>query len=201
MFFKKESPVSLTELFKKKSQHWQKCREQKSEGRNLPLRAFLFHTLLSELLKRLEAVSKSPDQLALADKLQFFLPRASHSLLGLQSELQAAGMPRRSADRSLQHDRADQEMQTACIPRLRLLRFHSTQKLNNPMQGPTLPFLLQVGSATQEATTLYQHLPLLTHFATWQLVGSSLHLERMGRLMLANEMASKPTSVTPHALI
>ena len=124
--------------------------------------------------------------------LQLPSPTGQGLLLGVQPELQAAGMPRgQGTDRSVQNDRADSGKADGlhCPPSL--LLFHSTQhqKLDKAMPGPTPPFLLQVVSCTKEATILYQHLFLLTHSTTWQLVGSSLRLERMGRSALANEMA------------
>ncbi|OLP93295.1 hypothetical protein AK812_SmicGene24808 [Symbiodinium microadriaticum] len=179
MFFKKESPVSLIDVFKTISQHWHLLQEHKTEGLNLPLRAFLFRTLLDDLLTRLEAVSKSPDQPEL--RIPFLVYNPSTKQLEFREDTAPITLKRMIE--------LIQEMQSCCIVPLSILRFHSAQKLSNPMQGPTRPFLLQAVSRITEAVALYRHLTLLTHSATWQLVGSSLRLEHMGRSALANEMA------------
>ena len=84
-----------------------------------------------------------------------------------------------------------QELQKLCLCQLAVLRFHSTQKLQGQLQGPTVPFLLQIGNRTPEATQLYLHLRSMTQSAVWQLVGGSLRPERMGRSALAIELAKR----------
>ena len=84
-----------------------------------------------------------------------------------------------------------QELQKLCLCQLAVLRFHSAQKLQGQLQGPTVPFLLQIGNRTPEATQLYLHLRSMTQSAVWQLVGGSLRPERMGRSALAIELAKR----------
>ncbi|CAE7224761.1 unnamed protein product [Symbiodinium sp. CCMP2592] len=74
MFFKRESHMSLVTKFVQKSEHWHEMREQKDNEINLPLRSFLFRTLLDELLSCLQKVTQSKDQLSHARQLQLFPP-------------------------------------------------------------------------------------------------------------------------------
>ena len=57
------------------------------------------------------------------------------------------------------------KIQKASLHSLAVLRFHSTQKLTGKIQGPTLPFLLQIGNRTPAALELYDCLRLLTNSA------------------------------------
>ena len=74
---------------------------------------------------------------------------------------------------------------------LAILRFHPTQRLSAPIQGPTLPFLLQVGNRSRASFELYDNLILLTNSGLWQLVGGSLRTERMSRNPLAVELQKR----------
>ena len=193
MFFRMENKVSLVEHFIHKSQHWHELNDLRKEAINLSRRAFRFRTLMDELLTRLKKVSQSPEQLDLANQLQVFLPRKDDA-----DELHIPYPVYHQEGRRLEPREDRQpvalsrmieiivEMQAACLAPLCILRYHATQ---GQLHGPTIPFLLQVSSRTNESTTLFQHLSLLTHSAVWQLVGGSLRMELMGRSPLAVEMA------------
>ena len=78
MFFKKDSALSLVPTFVKKAEHWHSLKEQKQAKMDelaLPLRTFLFHSMLEALLLRLKETTQSQDQLGTAMTLQVFLPK------------------------------------------------------------------------------------------------------------------------------
>ena len=154
---------------------------------------------MDKLLTRLRRVFDSQDQLpgsACAGQPTAGLSskegrrrRAPHPLSGVQSRRQAIGTSRLPIPPP-SHDRGHCEVTDSLSGSAGgILRFHSTQNLSGPLHGPTVPFLLQTGSRTKEANTPFQHLSLLTHSSVWQLVGGSLHMERLGRSPLAIEMA------------
>ena len=69
MFFKKDSALSLVPTFVKKAEHWHSLKEQKQAKMDelaLPLRTFLFHSMLEALLLRLKETTQSQDQLSTA---------------------------------------------------------------------------------------------------------------------------------------
>eukprot|EP00439_Symbiodinium_sp_Y106_P031908 s952_g3.t2 len=149
-----------------RAQHWHALKEQKQEKMDelaLSLRTFLFRSMLDALLQWLQDTIKDTEQLKTAMTLQVFLPKEEASELMIPF---------------LQFD---QETKTLAVQG----PFHSTQKF----QGPTVPFLLQIGSRTPEATGPHLHLRSMTQSAIWQLVGGSLRPERMGRSALAVELA------------
>ena len=75
MFFKTESEMSLTALFIKPSQHWLRASRAKASAAQPLAAAVPVSHSLDELLKRMEAVSQSPEQMDLANKLPVFLPK------------------------------------------------------------------------------------------------------------------------------
>ncbi|CAE7434886.1 Dcun1d2, partial [Symbiodinium sp. CCMP2456] len=196
MFFKRESQVSLLPQFITKSQHWHELRDQKNGELTLSLRSFLYQTLISELAKRLQAVSETSGKQEQARQLQVFLPRKEEA-----DELMIPFLVFNQEGRRLEPRGDSQpiplsrmlellaEIQKAALHPLSVLRFHATQKLTGPLRGPTVPFILQVGGRTDQANLLHRHLTSLTHSSIWQLVGGSLRMERMGRSALANELA------------
>ncbi|CAE6966199.1 Pol [Symbiodinium sp. CCMP2592] len=200
MFFKRESALSLIPLFVQKSQHWNALKEQKQEKMDeiaLPLRTFLFHTLLEALVKRIKDTVQNDEQLKTATTLQVFLPRDG------DAELQVPFLSYNQETKTLA-PRQDlqplpvstmleklQVLQKQCLCPLAIMRFHSTQRLSGPLQGPTVPFLLQVGHRSPEAAELYLSLRSLANSAIWQLVGGSLRPEKMGRSALATELARR----------
>ncbi|CAE7763937.1 unnamed protein product [Symbiodinium sp. CCMP2592] len=209
MFFKRESALSLIPLFVQKSQHWNALKEQKQEKMDeiaLPLRTFLFHTLLEALVKRIKDTVQNDEQLKTATTLQVFLPRDG------DAELQVPFLSYNQETKTLA-PRQDlqplpvstmleklQVLQKQCLCPLAIMRFHSTQRLSGPLQGPTVPFLLQVGHRSPEAAELYLSLRSLANSAIWQLVGGSLRPEKMGRSALATELARRlqgPFTQTP----
>eukprot|EP00439_Symbiodinium_sp_Y106_P036835 s1365_g4.t1 len=200
MFFKKESALSLVPTFVKKAEHWHSLKEQKQAKMDelaLPLRTFLFHSMLEALLLRLKETTQSQDQLSTAMTLQVFLPKEDNQdllipFLKFDPETKAlTPLSDRQATTVTEMINKIQELQKLCLCQLAVLRFHSTQKLQGPLQGPTVPFLLQVGSRTPQATQLYLLLRSMTQSAVWQLVGGSLRPERMGRSALAAELAKR----------
>ncbi|CAE7564681.1 Pol [Symbiodinium sp. CCMP2592] len=189
MFFKRESALSLVPLFVQKSQHWNALKEQKQEKMDeiaLSLRSFLFHTVMETLVKRIKDTVKNDEQLKTAITLQVFLPKEG------DTELRIPFLSYNPDTKSLaprQDQRPIPEKQ--CLCPLAIMRFHSTQRLNGPLQGPTVPFLLQVGHRSPEAAELYLSLRSLANSAIWQLVGGSLRPEKMGRSALATELARR----------
>ena len=194
MFFKKDSALSLVPTFVKKAEHWHSLKEQKQAKMDelaLPLRTFLFHSMLEALLLRLKETTQSQDQLGTAMTLQVFLPKEDNQdllipFLKFDPETKAlTPLSDRQATTVTEMINKVQELQKLCLCQLAVLRFHSTQKLQGPLQGPTVPFLLQIASRTPEATRS------MTQSAVWQLVGGSLRPERMGRSALAAELAKR----------
>ena len=194
MFFKKDSALSLVPTFVKKAEHWHSLKEQKQAKMDelaLPLRTFLFHSMLEALLLRLKETAQSQDQLGTAMTLQVFLPKEDNQdllipFLKFDPETKAlTPLSDRQATTVTEMINKVQELQKLCLCQLAVLRFHSTQKLQGPLQGPTVPFLLQIASRTPEATRS------MTQSAVWQLVGGSLRPERMGRSALAAELAKR----------
>ena len=192
MFFKKDSALSLVPTFVKKAEHWHSLKEQKQAKMDelaLPLRTFLFHSMLEALLLRLKETTQSQDQLGTAMTLQVFLPKEDNQdlmipFLKFDPETKAlTPLSDRQATTVTEMINKIQELQKLCLCQLAVLRFHSTQKL----QGP----LLQIGSRTPEATQLYLLLRSMTQSAVWQLVDGSLRPERMGRSALAAELAKR----------
>ena len=152
--------------------------------------------MLEALLLRLKETTQSQDQLGTAMTLQVFLPKEENQdlmipFLKFDPESKVlTPLPDRQAIAVTEMINKIQELQKLCLCQLAVLRFHSTQKLQGQLQGPTVPFLLQIGNRTPEAT---QHLLLrsMTQSAVWQLVGGSLRPERMGRSALAIELAKR----------
>ncbi|CAE6922416.1 unnamed protein product [Symbiodinium sp. CCMP2592] len=200
MFFKRESALSLVPLFVQKSQHWNALKEQKQEKMDeiaLPLRTFLFHTMMETLVKRIKDTVKNDEQLKTAITLQVFLPKEGDSelripFLSYNPETKSLA-PRQDQPPILVSAMLEklQILQKQCLCPLAIMRFHSTQRLNGPLQGPTVPFLLQVGHRSPEAAELYLSLRSLANSAVWQLVGGSLRPEKMGRSALAAELARR----------
>ena len=198
MFFKRESQVSLVQLFIRKSQHWHELKDQKSGELSLSLRSFLFQTLVMELIKRLRAVSETPDKQAQARQLQVFLPKKEESeeplIPFLVFNQEGRRLEPRGDSQPIPLARMLEvltEMQKQALSPQSVLRFHATQKLSGPLRGPTVPFILQIGHRTESAALLHRHLLSLTHSSIWQLVGGSLRTERMGRSALAIELSKR----------
>ncbi|CAE7539323.1 unnamed protein product [Symbiodinium sp. CCMP2592] len=200
MFFKKDSALSLVPLFVQKSQHWHALKEQKQEKMDeiaMPLRSFLLHTMLETLVKRIKDTVKNEEQLKTATTLQVFLPKEGDlelriPFLSYNPETRAL-VPRQDQEPIYVSKMLEklQLLQKQCLCPLAIMRFHSTQRLNGPLQGPTVPFLLQVGFRSPEAAELYLSLRSLANSAIWQLVGGSLRPEKMGRSALAAELARR----------
>eukprot|EP00439_Symbiodinium_sp_Y106_P079883 s489_g18.t1 len=206
MFFKKDSALSLVPTFVKKAEHWHSLKEQKQAKMDelaFPLRTFLFHSMLEALLLRLKETTQSQDQLGTAMTLQVFLPKEENQdlmipFLKFDPETKAlTPLSDRQAITVTEMIHKIQELQKLCLCQLAVLRFHSTQKLQGPLQGPTVPFLLQIGSRTPEATQLYLLLRSMTQSAVWQLVGGSLRPERMGRSCPGNRACEETSGVLP----
>ncbi|CAE7814829.1 unnamed protein product [Symbiodinium sp. CCMP2592] len=184
MFFKRESALSLVPLFVQKSQHWHALKEQKQEKMDeiaLPLRSFLFHTMLETLVKRIRVfLPKEGDRelripfLSYNPETKALVPRQDQEPIFVSTMLEKL-----------------QLLQKQCLCPLAIMRFHSTQRLNGQLQGPTVPFLLQVGFRSPEAAELHLSLRSLANSAIWQLVGGSLRPEKMGRSALATELARR----------
>eukprot|EP00439_Symbiodinium_sp_Y106_P059300 s1686_g8.t1 len=113
MFFKKDSALSLVPTFVKKAEHWHSLKEQKQAKMDelaLPLRTFLFHSMLEALQLRLKETTQSQDQLGTTMTLQVFLPKEENQDLMIRS-------------------------------------FHSTQKLQGQLQGPTESMVIDTVAA------------------------------------------------------
>ncbi|CAE7795115.1 unnamed protein product [Symbiodinium sp. CCMP2592] len=187
MFFKKESALSLVLLFVQKSQHWHALKEQKQEKMDeiaMPLRSFLLHTMLETLVKRIKDTVKNEEQLKTATTLQVFLPKEGDlelriPFLSYNPETKAL-VPRQDQEPIYVSKMLEklQLLQKQCLCPLAIMRFHSTQRLNGPLQGPTVPFLLQVGFRSPEAAELYLSPPI---------TGQLSNLAAGGRLLAPRE--------------
>ncbi|CAE7639066.1 unnamed protein product, partial [Symbiodinium necroappetens] len=166
MFFRPASRMSIIPLLAKKSEHWHELKAQKDAELSLALRTFLFRSMFDAIQERLQETVKNPTQLEAAQQLQVFLPdkEGDQAPLTLERVVEILAA-------ILKHS----------LDSLAILCFHPTQKLAAPIQGPTLPFLLQVGNRSKASFELYENLILLANSALWQLVGGSLRTERMSR--------------------
>ena len=194
MFFRRSSRMSIVPLLAKKSEHWHELKAQKDAELSLSLRTFLFRSMFDAIQKRLQETVKNPTQLEAAQQLQVFLPHKEGETLRIPSLVFNAEGRRLEPKQDLTPLTLERVMEILAailkhsLDSLAILRFHPTQKLSAPIQGPTLPFLLQVGNRSQASFELYDNLRLLTNSALWQLVGGLLRTERMSRSPLANEL-------------
>eukprot|EP00439_Symbiodinium_sp_Y106_P044911 s2604_g5.t1 len=136
MFFKKDSALSLVPTFVKKAEHWHSLKEQKQAKTDelaLPLRTFLFHSMLEALLLRLKETTQSQDQLSTAMTLQVFLPKEENQdlmipFLKFDPETKVlTPLPDRQEIAVTEMINKIQELQKLCLCQLVVLRFHSTQ--------------------------------------------------------------------------
>ncbi|OLP88826.1 hypothetical protein AK812_SmicGene29782 [Symbiodinium microadriaticum] len=197
MFFRPSSRMSIIPLLAKKSEHWHELKAQKDTELSLALRAFLFRSMFDVIQKRLQETVKNPTQLEAAQQLQVFLPDKAGEPLRipyLMYNPETRQLEPKTDPAPLTLERV-MEILAAILKHsldsFAILRFHPTQRLSAPIQGPTLPFLLQVGNRSRASFELYDNLILLTNSGLWQLVGGSLRTERMSRNPLAVELQKR----------
>ena len=197
MFFRPSSRMSIIPLLAKKSEHWHELKAQKDVELSLALRAFLFRSMFDIIQKRLQETVKNPTQLEAAQQLQVFLPDKEGMPLRipyLMFNTETRQLEPKKEPAPLTLERATEILAAILkhsLDSLAILRFHPTQRLSAPIQGPTLPFLLQVGNRSKASFELYDNLILLTNSGLWQLVGGSLRTERMSRNPLAVELQKR----------
>ena len=194
MFFRPASRMSIIPLLAKKSEHWHELKAQKDAELSLALRTFLFRSMFDAIQERLQETVKNPTQLEAAQQLQVFLPDKEGEPLRipyLMFNTETRQLEPKKDQAPLTLERVVEILAAILkhsLDSLAILCFHPTQKLAAPIQGPTLPFLLQVGNRSKASFELYENLILLANSALWQLVGGSLRTERMSRSPLATEL-------------